>query len=187
MDDWRSEARTAIGRYGALANEGELACLLALLNTMGPRVILEIGTWTGGSAWAFGQLPTAERIVTIDPSPQPQAKDTLAGLHCEATQLRMSSQLPDTYVAAGQLVKPDLADVLFIDGDHLYESARHDFETYSSLVRPGGLVVLHDTQGYPGVDLVQVPRLWAQIRPAYRTTELVDKPGGPGGTGLVWL
>lgn len=187
MDDWRTVARTAIGRYGALHNEGELACLLALLNTMGPRVILEIGTWAGGSAWAFGQLPTVERIVTIDPAPQPSATNTMSSIRCETVMLHMSSQAEEAYVATGQLVKPDMADVLFIDGDHRYESASKDWDTYRQLVRPGGLAVIHDTQGYPGVDYVQVPKLWAQIRLRYRTTELVDAPGGPGGTGLVWL
>ena len=35
-------------------------------------------------------------------------------------------------------------DLLFIDGDHSYDGVRADFELYGRLVRPGGLIALHD-------------------------------------------
>lgn len=36
-------------------------------------------------------------------------------------------------------------DVLFIDGDHSYEGVKLDFELYSKLLTPKGVVILHDS------------------------------------------
>lgn len=41
--------------------------------------------------------------------------------------------------------------VLFIDADHSYEGVRRDFELWSPLVAPGGLIIFHDYVGAPGV------------------------------------
>jgi hypothetical protein len=35
--------------------------------------------------------------------------------------------------------------VLFIDGDHSYEGVKLDFELYSKLLAPKGVVILHDS------------------------------------------
>jgi hypothetical protein len=36
-------------------------------------------------------------------------------------------------------------DILFIDGDHSYEGVKLDFELYSKLLTPKGVVILHDS------------------------------------------
>jgi hypothetical protein len=36
-------------------------------------------------------------------------------------------------------------DVLFIDGDHSYEGVKLDFELYSKIVSPKGIILIHDT------------------------------------------
>ena len=36
-------------------------------------------------------------------------------------------------------------DLLFIDGDHSYEGVKLDFELYSKILSPNGLIILHDT------------------------------------------
>ncbi len=38
-------------------------------------------------------------------------------------------------------------DVLFIDGDHSYEGVKQDFELYSNILNPKGIIILHDTDG----------------------------------------
>jgi cephalosporin hydroxylase len=35
-------------------------------------------------------------------------------------------------------------DFLWIDGDHTYEGCKADYENYSPLVVPGGLIGIHD-------------------------------------------
>lgn len=36
-------------------------------------------------------------------------------------------------------------DLLFIDGDHSYEGVKKDFDLYSTILNPKGLILLHDT------------------------------------------
>ena len=180
-------AQLAIAEHGALHNQGELATLLSILHYTEPQVILEIGTYAGGSAWAFARLPTLSHIVTVDTAPQPEAAARLAALPCRATQVIADSTNANTVHQVRAALDMHAPDVVFIDGDHLYKSARRDWDLYSHLVTAGGLIVLHDTQGYPGNPAVEVPFLWNELRKTYRTTELVDKPGGPGGTGIIWV
>jgi predicted O-methyltransferase YrrM len=43
-------------------------------------------------------------------------------------------------------------DLVFIDGEHLYKAAIHDFKSWGRRVRPGGRVLLHDCiSRFPGV------------------------------------
>jgi predicted O-methyltransferase YrrM len=85
-------------------------------------------------------------------------------------------------------------DFLFIDGDHRYEGAKADFELYSPLVRPGGLIAFHDicpdhktlygtdTGCYAG----EVYRLWAELKPRFKTEELIENAGQDGfGIGII--
>jgi hypothetical protein len=85
------------------------------------------------------------------------------------------------------------ADLLFIDGDHTYEGVRADFETYSQLVSPNGLIGLHDIvpedpDQFPGIRVCAggVPRYWNELRERFAHDEIVDDWGqGAFGIGLV--
>jgi len=41
---------------------------------------------------------------------------------------------------------PDVVDLLFIDSSHAYDHTRQELAMYGPKVRPGGVIVLHDTQ-----------------------------------------
>lgn len=187
LPSWAGLARTAIDKQEALHNQGELTTLLALVASITPRTVLEIGTWHGGSSWAWAQLPWVEHIVTVDSVAHPEAEKRLSGIGCNVDLVIGDSLHAQTRQQVKNALGDTRADVVFIDGGHLYKEARADFEHYGMFGRPGGLIVMHDTQGYPGNDTVQVPQLWAEIAAAYRTTEIIDRVGGPGGTGIVWL
>lgn len=45
-------------------------------------------------------------------------------------------------------------DLLFIDGDHHYESVKKDWDLYSPLLKPGSIVAVHDTEWAEGVKRV---------------------------------
>lgn len=184
-DKW--VAQQAIDNHQALHNPGELAVLVRMMDTHLPKTILEIGTWAGGSAWAWSRIRSVEHIVTVDVSPQPAAAARLASLPCKVTQVTGISAYPETRRRVLEALDGTAPEIVVIDGGHTYQEARADWNAYGTMVAVGGMVVFHDTQGYPGNDTVQVPQLWAEIRGAYRTTELVDMPGGPGGTGIVWM
>ena len=48
----------------------------------------------------------------------------------------------------------DKIDFLFIDGDHNYEGVKQDWDLYSKLLKPGSVVVFHDTGWAEGVKKV---------------------------------
>jgi predicted O-methyltransferase YrrM len=52
-------------------------------------------------------------------------------------------------------------DLLFIDGDHSLAGATRDFELYSKLVRPGGVIALHDILPTTEHDMVRGERFTA--------------------------
>jgi hypothetical protein len=62
---------------------------------------------------------------------------------------RLIPIMEDSWVAAPRIQKilearGDLADMVFIDGDHKYASVITDILTYAPLVRPGGIICGHD-------------------------------------------
>jgi hypothetical protein len=79
---------------------------------------------------------------------------------------------------------------LFIDGDHSYQGARFDFETYGPMVKSGGIIALHDIYPSKAESEIQVHVLWAEIvRAGYVVKELVcaKTPEIWGGIGLVYV
>ncbi len=57
-------------------------------------------------------------------------------------------------------------DLLFIDGDHTYEGAKKDYESYKEYVKKGGLIVFHDindTEYHRRIDC-NVHKLWKELK-----------------------
>lgn len=46
---------------------------------------------------------------------------------------------------------PEPLDVLFIDGEHTYQALALDYGQHRGMVKPGGVVLFHDTVSYPEV------------------------------------
>jgi predicted O-methyltransferase YrrM len=85
-------------------------------------------------------------------------------------------------------------DLLFIDGDHSYEGVKADFANYSSLVRPGGLIVLHDIvpdystrHGKPTANYTGgVPIFWQELKTKHKTSEFIEDQKQDGyGIGII--
>lgn len=136
-----------------------------LVRNIQPHVVVEIGTQNGGSLryWLQAAPPDA-RVIVIDPNP------LIDDIHDERIELcRTLSNDPATIAH----VRDAGIDFLFIDGDHLYNGARADFDTYGPLVRPGGVIMLHDIATFGRGDC-EVHRLWREIQAAgYVTQELL--------------
>ena len=114
-----------------------------------PGDVLEIGCDVGNSTTAF--LSGVSRSVTsIDINPA--CGDNFPGC---------SGCSKWTFIAGDSRAAHTLArvmactfDVLYVDGAHDYETVRSDLDLYSSLVRPGGLILVHDVlcpDTFPGV------------------------------------
>jgi predicted O-methyltransferase YrrM len=182
---------------------GEILGLLRILAAERPRRLLEIGTAGGGTLFLLAQVADrAATIVSVDlPHGEfgggyPPWKIPLYRGFVRRSQtlhlIRADSHAPRTLARVRENLRGEQLDFLFIDGDHSYEGVRRDFEDYGPLVRPGGLIGLHDiappgTLRHGGPSLLggHVPPFWNELQARYETQELLASPEGFFGIGLL--
>ena len=185
---------------GAFQKISELGQLIALLRRRKLRTVVEIGTFRGGTFWLWCQLATEEaHIVSIDlPEKSAAGRKRQGDLrNCAVASQHLSfvwnhSQMRATQTQLARLLDGDAIDFLFIDGDHRYEAVRRDFQLYSPLVRPGGIVAFHDILHHPRLPNHQVERYWRELKKDHPFKELVDARdergwGQWGGIGVIYM
>jgi len=163
-----------------------------------PAVVVEIGTAQGGTLFLWCRLaaPSAT-IVSIDlPGGMhgggypywkswiyrrfPLAGQTLRLLRGNSHAPEMRARLQAALPGGGKI------DFLFIDGDHTYEGVKADYELYSPLVRPGGLIAFHDICLHPPALNCHVDRFWNEVKAGRRSREIIHDPvQGRCGIGLI--
>ena len=168
----------------------EITSLARAVAEISPRTILEIGTAHGGTLLIWAAL-ASDTVVSCDlESKDVQAKFLRSlpppGSACKVTLLQGDSHSPEFYErVAGALNGRDV-DFLFIDGDHTQEGALADFESYSPLVRPGGLVAFHDIVELQPLATNQVFPVWESLKHRFEHREFIDDPTQCGyGIGLL--
>ncbi len=146
---------------------------LMLLAAYGPGegAVVEIGSFKGRSTafLALGQKTSGRgKVVAIDhfqgsPEHQPGAQVEVAEIAESGTtfptfieNLRQCDLLG--YVRPMQMASAEAAKdwhtpirLLFIDGDHSFESSEADFRAFETHVVAGGLICFHDIGAWPGV------------------------------------
>lgn len=185
-------ARVAVDEHGASQHTDELAAVLALAATVHPYVIVEIGCDRGGTLYAWQHI--CPRVYGITAADNTQAAGGSGKpLHPHGATVRVGdSHDPDSWDWLVRRIQADGAplgqpvDVLVIDGDHSYGGVRDDFERYSSLVRPGGLVLLHDIF-VTNDPRAEVHRFWSEVAARHRTSEIRSTQQPPYGWGVVHL
>ena len=171
---WAAVADEAVRDRGALQKPGELARLLERLAAFGPRRMVEIGSDAGGTLWAWSQLPGPPRVIGVDLPGGPYGTGRQLDAH-GATVVVGNSHLAATLALVREQLGGELADVLFIDADHTYAGAKADYVRYRQLVRPGGLIVLHDIADHDN-PTVGVRQLWQEITWRQPGTEIITEP-----------
>jgi predicted O-methyltransferase YrrM len=178
----------------------EINRLAELVRQRKPMTVVEIGTAHGGTLFLWCRLAHPEAtIASLDlPGgthgggyPQwktwlyrrfPPPMQKLHLLRGDSHSLQMLAQLKTVLPGDGKV------DFLFIDGDHTYEGVKADFEMYSGLVRPGGLIAFHDICRHPEELNCHVDRFWQEVKKNRRTREFVQDPNQGGcGIGVVEL
>lgn len=114
-----------------------LPTFVELVRTLDAHHVIELGTRTGVSTigWLHGLVGTSGHLTSIDLSPRPDIGDY------DHWTFIQGDDLDPTIVS--QL---DPADIVFIDTSHLYSQTVKELNVYRWLVRPGGVIVLHDTE-----------------------------------------
>lgn len=134
--------------------------------------VIELGVRTGNSTSAFlAALEGRGELWSVDVNP-PLVPDYWLDLP------NWHFLQADDISAQALDFCPDRVDVLFIDTSHYYEHTMAELKMYVPKVRPGGVVLLHDTVPYPtdlGVG-------WPDVSAALNASGLdwYDHPGWPG-------
>lgn len=184
----------------------ELAGLAAAVDKLRPRVIVEIGTASGGTLFLWSWLvQRGGLVVSLDLPPGQFAGENplgnegypawRGGLYTsfsppsvDVELLKVDSHDPATRDRVQEIVGDREVDFLFIDGDHSYDGVRADFEMYSPLVREGGGVAFHDVVERAPHTGCEVDRLWKELRERHRHEEFVeDWEQGWAGIGLLYM
>lgn len=183
---WLDVATEAVLKHDAQQDADELAIFLATLEgVIMPRCILEIGTAAAGLTWAMAHVSTVERIVTVDQA----VTWSTANVPTNGPDVHFvsgPSKADDTKMLVKQHLGPYQPDVVVIDAAHDYASARHDFDVYGQLCAEDGVIMLHDSRGYPGRTDFGVGVLLHQLQDMRPVTEIYSRRLGPAGTALVW-
>ena len=161
------------------------------LASVAPRIIIEIGTFQGGTAALFCHLASS-RMISVDLPEGPfgglnwtrsaDRNRSLLAVYPHFVGILGDSTSPDVVAEVRRVLGPDRADLLFIDGDHSYDGAKGDYLRYRQFVRPGGAIALHDINDTPFHRQVgcRVDQLWRELPGAKREFNLHRAWGGIG-------
>ena len=132
-----------------LQRKREMEAMIKVARATNPRVVMEIGADKAGSFYHWVKcFSTVEKAIAIEIRGVPYAH--LFQKHFPAVDflfLEGSSYAPDVVERVRQFLGDDKLDTLFIDGDKLGTS--RDFLAYRPMLRPGGVVFIHDVQDDP--------------------------------------
>jgi methyltransferase family protein len=193
--------RSAVDRsfeIGMHQHRGEIEPFAHWIADRRPHHVIEIGTLHGGTAALWHQIATGT-VVSVD-LPNGPFGGSYHGYdaeRCFERDRRLRAEFPRIVsvhadsrdsgtvdAVTRRALRGEPVDLLFIDGDHTYETVRGDYETYLPHVRPGGVVAFHDvldtfTHRAAGC---RVDRLWGELP---WPKQLFSVSGAWGGIGAV--
>jgi glycosyltransferase involved in cell wall biosynthesis len=157
-----------------------------LVEAVKPKTIVELGTHLGDSYCAFCQavlqLKLDTRCYSIDtwkgdPQSGLYGSEVLADLREYHDPLygSFSRLIQSTFDEALPHFQNETIDILHIDGYHIYQAVKHDFESWLPKVKLGGIVLFHDTnvreRDYG------VSQYWEEIKANYPHFEFLNGNG----------
>jgi cephalosporin hydroxylase len=130
-------------------NPFDLWVLQEIIYETKPDVIVEAGTWKGGSALFMAthlDLIHHGKIVTIDIEKQPDLP-----VHPRIQYLLGSSTAPDIVDKVKSAIGPNDKVMVVLDSDHRKDHVLKELEIYSRIVTKGSYLILEDTNvnGHP--------------------------------------
>jgi cephalosporin hydroxylase len=164
-----------------------------------PKVVLEIGTYRGGTLFVLSRLSAPDAtIISVDlPTTTlgPLIRSIQEPIFKRFTRpgqklhlLRENSHEAKTVARISEILAGKKLDLLFVDGDHSYAGVKSDFEMYSPFVRNGGLVVFHDAAGNPWRETLGASNFWDEVKGSYQSMEIIHERGPHSmGIGVLWI
>ena len=171
-----------------------------LIAALRPSLVVELGTHYGESYFGMCQAVEENGVSCKCYAVDTWRGDPHAGYYDESVFTEVNAYNQRHYRAFSTLLRTTFddakknfgdgtVDLLHIDGLHTYDAIRHDFDNWFPKVRPGGVVLLHDT-AVRHADF-QVWKLWEELTRQYPHLEfhhcwglgVLQKPGTAGGSG----
>ena len=175
-------------------NRWEITQLLKVLKKERPRIVCELGTRRGGTLFLFAQVASPDAIIiSVDlvsgPIDGPHKwKIPLYNSFVNSNRqkiysLNMNSHEPQTLIKIKKILADKKIDFLFIDTAISYEDVKRDFESYSQLVRKGGIIAIHDIapSGW------EIDKFWTEVKSHYKSIEIIENYEKGNGIGVVYL
>lgn len=187
---WRSHF------FRPLQKRTEILRLVEILRELKPAAICEIGAAGGGTTFLLAHASPADAvIITVDLVFTETRKAALRQFALPGQRilcLQKDSHQPEAVRAVRECLAGRDLDVLYLDGDHSYDGIKADFELFSPLVRPGGIIVFHDIvpdfKSRYGIETASrvggVPQFWAEIRATHATVEEIVEDSAQDGFGI---
>ncbi len=180
----------------------ELSKLLQVLDKVKPKILVEIGTATGGTLFLFTRITDPEAIIiSIDLPEGPYGKGysewkiNLYKSFIRDNQriyfIRANSHEPNTLKKIKKILVNMKIDFLFLDGDHTYPGVKADFDMYSPLVKKGGIIAFHDIVKHDAFHdpsaAIEIDRFWKDIKDNYKNHEIIKNvKQGWAGIGIIY-
>jgi predicted O-methyltransferase YrrM len=144
-----------LARAETATTEDERVCLTA--HAAGKRCLVEVGVWHGVTTRTLRAVMAPHGILyAVDPYPAGRLGFSVQRWIARSEVSRVANGQVEWVRASGTEAAKRLAeevagkiDFIFIDGDHSYDGIKGDWEAWSGLVAPGGLIGLHDSRATP--------------------------------------
>jgi predicted O-methyltransferase YrrM len=128
----------------------ESACLLG--HAAGKKRLAEIGVWEGGTTRRLREvMAPGATLLAIDPYPPGRSGLNYQKIIAASVVARVQNgtvvwlRQTSAEAAKAPCVLAVPFDFVFVDGDHTYEGLRQDWEGWSPLIEPYGIIALHDS------------------------------------------
>jgi len=174
---------------------GHIPFACDLIATLRPSLFVELGTHTAESFFAFCQAIVESGVQCRAVAVDTWRGDAHTGAYGDEVFREVDRYAREHYPSFTRLLRMTFdeanakfddgqIDLLHIDGMHTYEAVKHDFDTWWPKVKPGGVVVMHDS--FDRHDGFGVWKLLEELRTDFPVSEffhshglgIVVKPGG---------
>ena len=182
--------------FRPLQKKSEILRLIDIVRAMRPAAICEIGAAGGGTTFLLAHAASGDAtIISLDLAYSASRRAAVSSFALEGQKiicLQDDSHSPLAVRAVRAHLARKRLDILFLDGDHSYDGVKADFQLYSPLVRPGGLIIFHDiVPDYKtryGIETSSdsggVPRFWEEMKASGAETEEVVEDYEQDGFGI---
>jgi predicted O-methyltransferase YrrM len=137
-----SNLQTAWGGHKAFASW--------LVNYLQPKTIVELGVDYGYSLFCLAE-PRIGKVYGFDLFDAGQGYSSGSDTYDVVMEFKQKHNYDNVEVIKGDYTESvktwsEPIQILHIDGDHSYEGCKRDFDSWSTLVEAGGIILMHDVK-----------------------------------------